>query len=359
MGGSVEAMHLFGTEEMRRFARSLFEAYGATRENAAIVGDHLVESSLVGMHSHGLIRIPQYIREIEEGLLDPAARPARSVADGLRVSVDGNRGFGQVAAAFAVTEAVEMAAAHGLAVVTVRRCGHVGRVGVYPETIARKGYVGIAFCSAAPSTQRVAPFRAREARLSTNPIAYAFPTGTDPVVGDIATSAIAEGKIRSLRNRGLSAPEGTLRDGWGRLSTDPNVLYASPPGALQPLGGPEFGHKGFALSMLVEAMTTLLSQEDPLDASRHGNVLTLISVAIDPAYVTRAERLVTHIRSAAPIDPARPVVLPGDPERQAHRTAEGVLIDTPTWNSITALAKARQLALPAPIGGVATESHPV
>ncbi len=355
MGGITEATHLFQTERIRQFACSLFEAYGATRENAAIVTDHLVESSLAGMHSHGLIRVPQYIREIEEGLLDPAAQPVRSAQQGSRVTIEGNRSSGQVAATFAVAEAVTTAAAHGVAVVTVRRCAHIGRVGVYPEAIARQGYLALAFCSASPRQQRVAPLRAREARLSTNPIAYAFPTATDPVVGDIATSAIAEGKIRSLRNRGLPAPHGALHDGRGAPTTDPNVLYEDPPGTLQPLGGPDFGHKGFALSLLVEAMSTLLSHEDPVDDSRHGNVLTIVSIAVDAGYVTRAERLLTYVRSAEPIDPARPVVLPGEPERQARRAAEGVLIDAPTWEAIVALAEARRLPVPAPMGGVAVE----
>jgi len=340
---------LFPPETLRTFLGSLLQAYGATAANAATVADHLVESSLCGHHSHGIIRVPQYLEEVRAGKVDPTATPRLTSGHGPRRSVDGERGFGQVAAGFAVHQALESAAGHGLGLVTVRRCGHVGRVGVYPEAIARRGMLGLAFCSASPPAQRVAYFGGREGRLSTNPIAYAFPTGGDPVLGDFATSAIAEGKIRSLRNRGLPAPAGALRDAAGAPTTDPDALYAEPPGTLQPLGGPDFGYKGSALALLVEAMATLFAGEDPMDASRHGNILTLLAIAPDDGFAERAARLVARLRAVTPIDPARPVMIPGEPERRARESAPGVMVDPPTWEAISALAAGRGLALPTPL----------
>src|SRR6185295_3601784 len=105
----------------------------------------------------------------------------------------------------------------------------------------------------------VAPFGGIEGRLATNPIAFAIPNGSTPVVADFATSAMPEGRVRTARNTGRRLPDGVLQDASGRATDDPTVLYEEPEGTLLPLGGPLFGHKGYAMAILVEAMATLLA----------------------------------------------------------------------------------------------------
>jgi uncharacterized oxidoreductase len=200
--------------------------------------------------------------------------------------------------------------------------------------------LALAFCSVPTRYHNVAWFGAREGRLGTNPIAYAFPTAGAPVVADFATSAVPEGKIRFLRNQGRPAPEGVLRDAGGATTSDPNVLYGDPGGTLQPLGA-DFGHKGSALGLLVEVMATLLGGER---ADVHGaNSLTLIALGVErvePEFRALAQRLVDHIHSAVPIDPHQPPLVPGEPEQRARDAATHVLFDATTWERLAMRADA-------------------
>jgi LDH2 family malate/lactate/ureidoglycolate dehydrogenase len=232
-----------------------------------------------------------------------------------------------------------------MGVVTVRDTGHAGRIGAYVESLARSGSLAIAFCSGPRSGHWVAPFGGVEGRLATNPIAYAFPAGDDPIVADFSTSSVPEGVVRRRRELGQGLPGDALQDAEGIPCDDPNVLYAQPRGTILPLGGPFFGHKGFALGLLVEAMATLLTGDETPDADRFGNNLAIVAVAVDEAFAARADQLAAYIRSARPANPDRPVLMPGDLERAAARVG-GVRVDMPTWDALAALAKGRGVKLP-------------
>jgi uncharacterized oxidoreductase len=336
----------FNPEEMLALAASLFRACGASERNASLVAEHLVESDLCGVRTHGVMRIPQYLDEIKRGEIDPGAAPVREKRQGGRVCVEGNRAFGQVAGAFALAEAVTAASEHGVAVVTVRHAGHAGRVGAYTEAIARADYISLALCSGPRSGHFVAPFGGIEGRLATNPISYAFPTKDGPVVADFSTSTAPEGEIRLLRDQGLQTPPGVLQTSTGAATTDPNVLYANPPGTIQPLGGRQRGHKGSALGLLVEVMATLLAGDDPDDSSRYGNNLALVAVQAGPMFEERATRLSDYVRSSRPADPTRPVLMPGDRERQAREAAKDVVVEERTWRAISALAERHTIVVP-------------
>ena len=258
---------LLDRDAAESFATALFRAAGGTEVTSLVVARHLVESDRRGVPSHGLLRVTQYLAEIAAGEIDPTALPSRERASGARVWLDGNRCFGPVAGSAAVDEAVVVTASAGVGVVTVRHTGHAGRIGDYVERAARSGLVAVAYCSGPPSGHRVAPFGATEGRLSTNPIAFAFPTKSEPIVADFSTSAVPEGVVRRLHELGLPVPEGAVQDPAGRPTTDADVLYSTPPGTILPLGGSRFGHKGFALGLLVEVLATLLAGDEPADAS--------------------------------------------------------------------------------------------
>src|SRR5919201_1210577 len=207
-------------------ATALFRAAGAPEANARVVAGHLVESELLGLSSHGLLRVAQYLEEVASGETDPAAVPSIKRRAGARAAVDGHRSFGQVAARAGADEAVRIASAEGVAFVTVRHTAHAGRIGAYVERIARSGLVGVAFCSGPRPGHRVAPFGGVDARLATNPIAYAVPTAGEPIVADFSTSTVPEGVVRRLREVGLPAPERTLQNAEGRPVVDAGALYA-------------------------------------------------------------------------------------------------------------------------------------
>jgi hydroxycarboxylate dehydrogenase B len=329
--GSGTSSAGFPPEELRPFLEALFAAAGASNENAHAVVDHLIDASLVGLHSHGIIRVPEYLDAIDAGIVDPRGVPSL-VDDGAVIVFDAQHCFGQVAGAHAVDAAATRVARNGAAVVAVRGAGHLGRIGAYVEALARRGYVALGFCSTPTRFHNVAWFGAKEGRLGTNPIAYAFPTRDEPVVADFSTSAIPEGRVRYLRNLGQPTPDGVLHDADGAPSTDPNVLYEGG-GTIQPLGGELLGHKGSALGLLSEMMATLLGGEEPGSPERFNN-LTLLAFAPPAQFDDRASNLARYIHSAAPIDPARPPLLPGEPEARTRASSDRVTVDPTTWEAI-------------------------
>ena len=337
---------LLSTEAARNLVCSMFEAYGVPSRSSTVVADHLVENSVLGVHSHGLIRLPQYVEEILRGEIDPVATPAPARRENAIVYVEGNRCFGQLAGSLAAAEAVLAARAHGISLVLVRHTGHAGRIGAYTQEIARQGLIALGFCSGPRSGHRVAPFGGKDPRLATNPISYAIPTSGDPLVADFSTAVSPEGRIRLLRARGLAAQPGTLLDAQGTPTTDPGVLYTEPKGSILPFGGLELGYRGFALALLVESMATLLAGDDTVDESRYGNNLAFIAIVPPPGFTGRVQRTADYIRSAKPINPAQPVLLPGEPEQISRRRSRGVLIDRETWSSIERLAAAKALTVP-------------
>ena len=335
-----------GREDISVLGQALLEQAGAPPANARIVLDHLVEASAMGLPSHGIMRIPQYLEEIASGTIDPCAQPEISRTAQSRLHVDGRRGFGQVIGVRMVDALRPVAEETGLAMANGRHLGHTGRVGAYPEALARAGLVGFAACNGAPSGHWVAPFGGRDGRLSTNPMAVSWPVENEPpVVADFSTGATAEGVIRVLRDCGMTAPEGYVRDAAGRPSCDPSVLYADPKGAIQPLGG-ALGYRGTALGLLVEVMTTMLNGDEVNDPDRKGTDMTLLAIVPQQGFERLTRGLSDHVRASPPLDPASPVLMPGDRERAAALSAELLRVDAPTWTALTDAARRAGLDLP-------------
>jgi LDH2 family malate/lactate/ureidoglycolate dehydrogenase len=196
----------------------------------------------------------------------------------------------------------------------------------------------------------VAPFGGREGRLSTNPIAFACPRGSGaPLAADFSTSVAPEGVIRSLLQRGLSAPPGALRTADGHLTDDPAALYTQPPGALQPLGG-AVGYRGTALAILVEVLAALLAGDETEDPARTGSNLAMLAIATDDGFAARAERMGAYLGRSPPLDPGAPVLLPGEREQAAMaRSGDApIALDRPTWQAMTAQAGSG-MAVPQPL----------
>jgi hydroxycarboxylate dehydrogenase B len=322
------------------FARDLLIGRGAEPSHAEIVSSHLIEADAMGLKSHGVIRVPQYLAEVDAGVIDPGALPITTRLAPGRARIDGGRGFGQVVGMAMAAEAVRLASDAGIAFVTGRRMGHTGRIGAYAEAIARQGAVGIVVCSGPRIGHFVAPFGGLEGRLATNPIAFAYPvSGGRPMVADFSTSVAPEGVIRSLMNRNLRAPPGALRDAHGKPTSDPAALYGVPRGALQPFGD-SVGYRGTALALLVEVLAALLADDNTDDLSRLGSNLAMLAIGADPTFAERATRMGDYVKSSPPIDPGIPVLLPGERELEATmRTGNGpISVDWPTWEAMTAAA---------------------
>jgi LDH2 family malate/lactate/ureidoglycolate dehydrogenase len=190
----------------------------------------------------------------------------------------------------------------------------------------------------------VAAFGGRDGRISTNPVAMAWPVeGADPVVADFSTAVTAEGVVRVHRDQGRDLPDGTLRDSDGRPTNDPASLYADPRGAIQPLGGP-LGYRGTALALFVEILTTLLNGDGVADRTRKGTDMTIIAIRPQSGFEALASDLSAHIRASLPLDPERPVMMPGDREWARCRIDPTVVHLAPaTWDALRRAADAEGL----------------
>lgn len=333
----------FSPDVLRPISRRMFQAAGCSEQDATTIADHLVESSLYGHDSHGSLRMYEYIDQIRAGTFDPVGRPRVERQRGVTACIDGDGALGQVAGRLAVETGVHLARTHGVGVVTVRNCSHLGRIGAYPLAVARQGLLGLAFVNAGRLGRQIPPYGGIDGRISTNPVAFCAPRpGADPVLLDMTTSVVAEGKIRVAHNRGESVPAGWITDAQGQPTQDPGQYLASPAGAILPLGG-VVAYKGYCLGMMVEVLGGILSGEGTANGEvkmrSNGMLLTVYdpSFFCDPHnYEQELEGLISHVLSSR-VDPAiGHIRLPGAPEFDTgrERTEHGIPIDDTTWERI-------------------------
>src|SRR5690242_15328429 len=242
--------------ELRGFVAAAFAAADSSAEEAAIVAAHLVDANLAGHDSHGVIRVPKYLDWHARGMV-LANRHARVVKDSAcNALIDGQFGYGQVIGREAMAIAVDKARRSGLCAVSIRNAGHLGRIGAWAEQVAAAGLASLHFVNTSGFGILVAPHGGSDRRLSANPIAAGVPVKNGaPMILDMSTCVIAEGKIQVARNKKEALPAGAILDGNGQPSRDAEVFYASPPGAILPIAG----HKGSGLSLMCEILAGALT----------------------------------------------------------------------------------------------------
>ena len=244
-------------DRLTTISEELLKGSGASAEEAEIISRHSVGANLAGHDSHGIIQIPTYIDRVKRGHIVPGAEFEVLRDTPTTTVVDGHWGFGYVVSERLMKMTIEKAKASGVAAATVFRQSHVGRVADYPIMAANEGLIGMMTADSGRSSKSVVPFGGREPRLGTNPICIAMPSNLEGVMFiDMATSAVAAGKLGVAVARGSDVPEGWILDKDGNPSTNPNDLRNG--GAVLPLGGPE-GHKGYGLSVMVEILSGILT----------------------------------------------------------------------------------------------------
>ncbi|MGD9857324.1 MAG: Ldh family oxidoreductase [Planctomycetaceae bacterium] len=319
---------------------ALFTAAEARAEDARAAADALVTSSLMGHDSHGVIRIPEYLDYLAEGSIAVDARITIERTGPATAIVDCGKGFGAVGAETAMREAVALAREVRTASVITRHCNHVGRLGAWVQLAADHGMLALATCNSPVYGHFVLPWGGREGRLATNPIAYAVPTGGDPIVADFSTSVAPEGKIRFYRNEHKSVPDGWILDAQGFPTNDPQAFYGPPRGGILPLGG-SAGHKGFALGLLVEILGSALAGLRPTDTAAFGNGVCFI--VIDPVafcpldeFRRLMDETIAYIKSSPPAPGFDEVLVPGELEfrTRRQREREGIPIDEATLDAM-------------------------
>jgi len=334
-------------EELHRISQKIFEAVGSPSDIAERVASALVDANLVGHDSHGVIRIPQYVNAIRNGEVVPDARPGIVRETGVTVLVDGRWAFGQVSAAYATRLAISKARAEGVSMAGIVRCNHIGRLGEYSTMAADAGVALMVLASGFGGRgQSAVPFGGAQKLFGTNPISVGIPAGDEPgVLVDFATTAVAAGKIEVARSKKIPLPPGSIVDKDGNATTDPEDYYRG--GALLPFGG----HKGYALSVMVEFLGRVMTGADGYaEGSRGGPVYghsgTLI-VAMNPSvfspveqYERESDATIRRIKAVPPAPGGSGVLVPGEPEAMARteRLANGIPVPDDTWEKINQIA---------------------
>jgi uncharacterized oxidoreductase len=333
----------------------IFQGSAIPPEPAQIVAAHLVDAETCGVSSHGVIRVPQYLQAVEQKRVIPDARLTVVRENAATAVLDGGHGFGQVMARAAMETAIERAKRAGIGAVTLMNCGHTGRLGSYSEQATRAGMAGVIMSNTGGNGQWVAPFGGLAGRLATNPLSIAVPNEAgDPLLLDFATSIAPEGRVRTLQSAGSQLPPGWIIDHRGQPSTNPADLYGPPRGALLPFGG----HKGFGLSMLIDALAGGLSgagcciaADQPMDGKTDGVLLLAVRVEdFCPLAEFRATvaRLIAHVKSSPPAPGIAEVIVPGELESRTRRTRlrEGIPVYEATWDMLRQTSVRANVAVP-------------
>jgi uncharacterized oxidoreductase len=334
-------MLTISADRLREVTSTVFEAAGTPSDLAADMANILVESNLVGHDSHGIIRIPVYVKSIKDGTLDPKARPEVISETPGSALVDGKYAFGHIAAAFGTEVAIRKAKESKAVVVSIVRCNHIGRLGEWGSRAAAKDVVAIVTVGGGGGPGIAAPFGGAARAFSTNPISIGIPGGQVPdMLVDFATTSIAEGKVQVARAKGAQLPPGCIIDKDGNPSTNPQDLYDG--GMLLPFGG----HKGYGLAMVVEMLGAAFSPGEEYNKGGRGGAAVIIAVDATTfrplvAYEKNADEALSRVKAIPPAKGFREVLLPGDPEQRskAERLRDGIPVAEATWEAIVETGK--------------------
>ncbi len=325
-------------ESLERIVERIFTAAGCEPSEALCVARHLVGSNLCGHDSHGVIRVSLYLDFIAAGKVRPGQRMTVVFESDTVAIVDGNLGFGQVIGEQAMDLLAAKAKASGLAMTAVRNSGHLGRLGHWAERLAEHDLVSLHFLNTTGYGMLAVPFGGSDRRLSLNPLSICVPVdGRRPILLDMSTSVVAQGKLSVARNRGDAVSPGTIVDKAGNPTTDPNEFFAG--GALLTMGG----HKGYALNVVVDLLAGALSGGGCTKPDETVLINTMTSIAVDPspftdrtAYFAEIERYLSWVAGSPPKAPDGRVLLPGDfeGETRVERQRDGIPLDDTTWGKM-------------------------
>ncbi len=331
---------LVAADALRAGISRILCARGMKATDAGALADTIVWADMRGIGSHGVARLPMYLRIIDNGEMDPKAVPTIEHKAGAIFVVDGHKCAGPVAMKLAMEEAARRARAHGLAMAVMRGATHTGAIGYYVHQAAEQGLVAIMFNGGPPN---MAYHGARVASLATSPVAIGAPSSDGPIVLDMATATIANGRLQQALNLGQPIPAGSALTKDGAPTTDPARAEI-----LLPLGGP----KGSGLSFMIECLTGVLAAR-PLLASMigpggkrrhiHNATLILIDIAVfRPLEDFRRDmsELGALVKALPRLDPEAEILLPGERGARDYelRAKNGVPIGASSWKKLVEAA---------------------
>ncbi|MBZ0303966.1 MAG: Ldh family oxidoreductase [Anaerolineae bacterium] len=292
------------------FATQLLQRAGLPLERAAVVGEMLVEADLMGHSTHGLQLLAPYLQQIEGGSMTRQGDPETVADHGAALTWDGRYLPGPWLVVQAMNAAFERIHANPVVTIAIRRSHHIGCLAVYPRLATERGLFML-LVSSDPNEKSVAPYGGIRPLYTPNPLAAGIPTQGDPILIDTSMSATANGVVARHRLEGKRLPHPWLLDHAGNPSDDPDAMFSDPPGSVLPLGGTDLGYKGFALGLLIEAMTSALAGFGRSDRPQQWGASVFLQIIDPEAFGGRAHFLqeTQWLAEAARSNPTRP----GDP----------------------------------------------
>ena len=345
----------WGPAALRQAAAHIVQAAGSSPEEAKAVADNLVMANLKGHDSHGVGMLPRYMDAVAEGGLTPNTGVTVKLDLGSLLTLDGQRGYGQVVGQQAMDMGIARAQTHGSCIMALGQAHHLGRIGHWAEMAIDAGLVAIHFVNVlAPPV--VAPWGGADGRFGTNPCCIGLPLqGREPFVLDFATSRVAQGKMRVAHNEGRRVADGILIDPHGNPTTDPSVVVVpQAPGPLGNLMGAllPFGeHKGSGLSVACEllggALTGGGAWHGARDAGRavYNGMLTILidpkRLGTAPDFEREADAFMSWLDQAPPAPDSAGVITAGEPERRTKQIREvnGIAVDAQTMAELDRVAR--------------------
>ncbi|XP_056272339.1 uncharacterized oxidoreductase YjmC-like [Pseudoliparis swirei] len=322
---------LISKPEVQGFIERCMTSVGTQAHHARSLAEVLVEGDHRGHYSHGLNRMDMYVKDIQTGICAKDGEPVVEKESAGTALVDGKNLLGPVVGNFCMQLAIKKAKEAGIGWVVAHGSNHYGIAGYYAMQALKENMIGMSFTNTSPL---VVPTRGKECTLGTNPISVAAPAKDgDSFVLDMATSAVALGKVELHERRGDTIPEGWGCDAGGTLTTDPKRVLSG--GGLVPIGGSEAtgGYKGYGLGMMVEVFCGILAGAQYSKHVRTWKVTDRVAnlgqcfVAINPenfapGFDGRMSDLLSIQRGLEPVDPSAPVLAAGDPERMNVKKCE-------------------------------------
>jgi len=346
----------FASAALEHFTTGAFKSAGLPAADAATVARTLVFANLRGFDTHGVVRIPAYLKRLRADLINPTPRIAVQRPMPFSAVVDGDNGMGPVVAAACLAACREAAGVLGIGVATARRSNHYGAASAFTVPLAEEGYIAM---SMAPGSRTLAPHGSRKALFGTNPIAVATPAGRHhPWSLDMAVSVAARGHVRIAEQAGQPIPEGWALDETGAPTTDPAAALR---GVMLPFGGA----KGSALSMLVDILAGVLPGAAfagdtgdwnadftaPADVGHFFLVMKVEAFMPLDEFCSRMETSIARLHALPPAAGFDAVLYPGERSgrMQAERLRRGIPLSAPVLQSLNGLAAELGLDFPVPI----------
>ncbi len=339
--------HLIPVARLRAAVSELVTGFGSEAREIDLVTDNLLQANLTGHDSHGIGMLPRYASAFLEGGLRPNAHVLTRLDSGTLLALDGQAGFGQVIGHETMQLGIERAKRHGSCIVALANSHHLCRIGAWAEMAVAEGLVSVHFVNVI-ARPIVAPWGGSDARFGTNPFAVGIPVpGGDPIMLDMATSVVAQGKARIAYNKGEALAPGQLLDHRGEPTTDPRYGVVEPFGALRAFGE----HKGFGLALVCELLGGALAGGLAVHAAADGRQRVLngmLTILLDPCrlcdasvFAGEVQAFLDWVKASPPQAGADRVRLAGEPEREmrARRLADGIPVDDNTWKELLVTAR--------------------